>query len=162
VVALADFFAKVLLRADLYAIAALAGAAVVVIGDLLRLPPTAGTIAGGSPVLRIARYGYSARLASSRRSSAQVVRRAPGTCCAIVLRQNAPEARFSQGFGVNSERERIECLRARILVKPGRVVFVRRVAAPNGIFLRHALPTSVFALCLSLIPRSEVLFQRRA
>jgi uncharacterized membrane protein YeiH len=34
------------LRADLYAIAALAGAAVVVIGDLLHLPPTATTIAG--------------------------------------------------------------------------------------------------------------------
>jgi uncharacterized membrane protein YeiH len=36
------------LRADLYAIAALAGAAVVVIGDLLGLPPTAGTIAGAA------------------------------------------------------------------------------------------------------------------
>lgn len=34
------------LRADLYAIAALAGAAVVVIGDLLHLPPTATTIVG--------------------------------------------------------------------------------------------------------------------
>src|SRR3954471_24024885 len=34
------------LRADLYAIAALAGAAVVVIGDLLHLPPSAMTIAG--------------------------------------------------------------------------------------------------------------------
>jgi uncharacterized membrane protein YeiH len=34
------------LRADLYAIAALAGAAVVVIGDLLHLPPTATTIIG--------------------------------------------------------------------------------------------------------------------
>jgi uncharacterized membrane protein YeiH len=34
------------LRADLYAIAALAGAAVVVIGDLLHLPPIATTIAG--------------------------------------------------------------------------------------------------------------------
>jgi uncharacterized membrane protein YeiH len=34
------------LRADLYAVAALAGAALVVIGRLLRLPPTAGTIAG--------------------------------------------------------------------------------------------------------------------
>jgi uncharacterized membrane protein YeiH len=34
------------LRADLYAIAALAGAAVVVIGDLLHLPPTATTITG--------------------------------------------------------------------------------------------------------------------
>ena len=34
------------LRADLYAVAALAGAAVVVIGAALRLPPTAVTIAG--------------------------------------------------------------------------------------------------------------------
>jgi uncharacterized membrane protein YeiH len=34
------------LRADLYAVAALAGAAVVVIGTALRLPPTAVTIAG--------------------------------------------------------------------------------------------------------------------
>jgi uncharacterized membrane protein YeiH len=34
------------LRADLYAIAALAGAAVVVIGNLLHLPPTATTIIG--------------------------------------------------------------------------------------------------------------------
>jgi uncharacterized membrane protein YeiH len=36
------------LRADLYAIAALSGAAVVVIGDLLGLPPTAGTIGGAA------------------------------------------------------------------------------------------------------------------
>jgi uncharacterized membrane protein YeiH len=34
------------LRADLYAIAALAGAAVVVIGNLLHLPPTATTVVG--------------------------------------------------------------------------------------------------------------------
>ena len=34
------------LRADLYAIAALAGAAVVVIANLMQLPPTAATIAG--------------------------------------------------------------------------------------------------------------------
>jgi uncharacterized membrane protein YeiH len=34
------------LRADLYAVAALAGAAVVVVGDRLRLPATAITIAG--------------------------------------------------------------------------------------------------------------------
>jgi uncharacterized membrane protein YeiH len=34
------------LRADLYAVAALAGAAVVVIGELLQLPPTATTIVG--------------------------------------------------------------------------------------------------------------------
>lgn len=34
------------LRAEVYAVAALAGAAVVVIGDLLHLPPTATTIAG--------------------------------------------------------------------------------------------------------------------
>ena len=36
----------VVLRADLYAIAALAGAAVVVIGDLLHLPPSVMTISG--------------------------------------------------------------------------------------------------------------------
>ena len=36
----------VVLRADLYAVAALAGAAVVVIGDLLRLPPSAMMISG--------------------------------------------------------------------------------------------------------------------
>jgi uncharacterized membrane protein YeiH len=34
------------LRADIYAVAALAGAAVVVIGDLLHIPPTATTIVG--------------------------------------------------------------------------------------------------------------------
>jgi uncharacterized membrane protein YeiH len=34
------------LRADIYALAALAGAAVVVLGDLLHLPPAATTIAG--------------------------------------------------------------------------------------------------------------------
>ena len=34
------------LRAELYAVAALAGAAVVVIGSLLQLPPTATTIVG--------------------------------------------------------------------------------------------------------------------
>lgn len=34
------------LRADLYAVAALAGAAVVVLGSLLQLPPTATTLAG--------------------------------------------------------------------------------------------------------------------
>jgi uncharacterized membrane protein YeiH len=36
------------LRADLYAVAALAGAAVVVIGHLLHLPSTAATIAGAA------------------------------------------------------------------------------------------------------------------
>jgi uncharacterized membrane protein YeiH len=36
----------VVLRADLYALAALAGAAVVVAGHLARWPPTATTIAG--------------------------------------------------------------------------------------------------------------------
>lgn len=36
------------LRADLYAVAALAGAAVVVIGHVLQLPPTAVTIAGAA------------------------------------------------------------------------------------------------------------------
>jgi uncharacterized membrane protein YeiH len=36
----------IVLRADIYAVAALAGAAVVVIGQLLRIPPTATTIVG--------------------------------------------------------------------------------------------------------------------
>jgi uncharacterized membrane protein YeiH len=36
----------IVLRTDIYAIAALAGAAMVVIGDLLRLPPTVTTTAG--------------------------------------------------------------------------------------------------------------------
>jgi uncharacterized membrane protein YeiH len=36
----------IVLRADIYAVAALAGAAVVVIGHVLRIPPTATTIAG--------------------------------------------------------------------------------------------------------------------
>jgi uncharacterized membrane protein YeiH len=36
------------LRADLYAVAALAGAAVVVVGSLLHLPSTAATIAGAA------------------------------------------------------------------------------------------------------------------
>ena len=36
----------IVLRADLYAVAALAGAAVVVVGDLLHLPSTAATITG--------------------------------------------------------------------------------------------------------------------
>jgi uncharacterized membrane protein YeiH len=34
------------LRADLYAVAALAGAAVIVIGDILQIPPTAATVVG--------------------------------------------------------------------------------------------------------------------
>jgi uncharacterized membrane protein YeiH len=34
------------LRAELYAVAALAGASVVVLGDLLHLPPAATTLAG--------------------------------------------------------------------------------------------------------------------
>jgi uncharacterized membrane protein YeiH len=38
----------IVLRADLYAFAALAGAAVVVVGDLLHLPSTAATIAGAA------------------------------------------------------------------------------------------------------------------
>ena len=38
----------IVLRADLYAFAALAGATVVVVGDLLHLPSTAATIAGAA------------------------------------------------------------------------------------------------------------------
>ena len=51
------------LRADLYAVAALAGAAVVVIGHALQLPPIAATIAGGGPLLRAALHGHPPRLA---------------------------------------------------------------------------------------------------
>jgi uncharacterized membrane protein YeiH len=38
----------IVLRADLYAVAALAGAAVVVIGNLLEFPSTAATIVGAA------------------------------------------------------------------------------------------------------------------
>jgi uncharacterized membrane protein YeiH len=38
----------IVLRADIYAVAALAGAAVVVIGSLLQLPSTAATIVGAA------------------------------------------------------------------------------------------------------------------
>ena len=55
------------LRADLYAIAALAGAAVVVIGAALGLQSNAVTIAGAVPLLRASVHRYSPRLAPSRR-----------------------------------------------------------------------------------------------
>jgi uncharacterized membrane protein YeiH len=55
------------LRADLYAVAALAGAAVVVIGHLLHLPSTAATIAGAAlcfgPRVMAIHYGWHLPLA---------------------------------------------------------------------------------------------------
>jgi uncharacterized membrane protein YeiH len=54
----------VVLRADLYALAALGGAGVVVGGHLLHWPPTATTIAGAT-VLRHASRRHSTRLESS-------------------------------------------------------------------------------------------------
>ncbi len=62
------------LRADLYALAALAGAAVVVIADLLQIPPSAATIAGAALCFGIRflaiRYGW--RLPVARPSAPPV------------------------------------------------------------------------------------------
>ena len=70
------------LRADLYAVAALAGAAVVVVGRLLQLPSTAATIAGAALCfglrlmairrgwqLPVADFGNGPRRAGTRRNS---------------------------------------------------------------------------------------------
>ncbi len=50
------------LRADLYAVAALAGATIVVVGSLLQLPPTASTLAGAAACFALRfmaiRYGW--------------------------------------------------------------------------------------------------------
>jgi uncharacterized membrane protein YeiH len=63
----------VVLRSDIYAVAALAGAAVVVIGDVLRLPSTAVAIAGGILCfgLRVMaiRYGWHLPTARSAKQS---------------------------------------------------------------------------------------------
>jgi uncharacterized membrane protein YeiH len=60
------------LRSDLYAVAALAGASVVVIGDLLQMPSTAATIAGVALcfVLRVMaiQYGWRLPVARSKQS----------------------------------------------------------------------------------------------
>ncbi len=61
----------IVLRADLYAVAALAGAAVVVIGSLIQLPSAAATIAGatlcfGIRVMAI-RYGWHLPVARPRK-----------------------------------------------------------------------------------------------
>ena len=66
------------LRADLYAVAALAGAAVVVAGSLLRLPPTAATIVGamlcfGLRVMAIQR-GWRLPVADPGKQSGQTQR----------------------------------------------------------------------------------------
>ena len=50
------------LRADLYAVAALAGAAIVVAGDLLQVPPAVSTLAGAAVCFGLRfmaiRYGW--------------------------------------------------------------------------------------------------------
>ena len=60
------------LRSDLYAVAALAGASVVVIGDLLQMPSSAATIAGAALcfVLRVMaiQYGWRLPVARSKQS----------------------------------------------------------------------------------------------
>lgn len=56
------------LRSDLYAVAALAGAAMVVLGQMLGLPRPFGT-GRGPPVLRPALHGDSPRLVSAGRAS---------------------------------------------------------------------------------------------
>ena len=68
------------LRADLYAVAALAGATVVVIGAALRLPSTAATIAGAVLLLRAPVYCYSPRLAPSGRRRTRAAN--PESACA--------------------------------------------------------------------------------
>ena len=62
------------LRADLYAIAALAGAAVVVIGHLLHLPPTATTMAGALLCfgLRLMAIKHGWRLPIAKRESTRL------------------------------------------------------------------------------------------
>ena len=62
------------LRADLYAIAALAGAAVVVIGHLLHLPPTATTMAGALLCfgLRLMAIRHGWRLPIAKRESTRL------------------------------------------------------------------------------------------
>ena len=57
------------LRADLYAVAALAGAAVVVVGDLLRLPSAADRARRRGPLLRAPHRGDPARLEPPPRPS---------------------------------------------------------------------------------------------
>ena len=58
------------LRADLYAVAALAGAAVVVIGHLLHLPADRNNDRRRAPLLWAASHGHSPRLASPDRKVA--------------------------------------------------------------------------------------------
>ena len=72
------------LRADLYAMAALAGATVVVIGDLLHIAPTATTIAGallcfGLRLMAIHR-GWHLPIARPERSSSKNTARTTGQC----------------------------------------------------------------------------------
>lgn len=63
----------VVLRADLYAVAALAGAAVVVVGNLLHLPSTAATITGAAVCfgLRIMAIQYGWHLPIARRKQSE-------------------------------------------------------------------------------------------
>ena len=63
----------VVLRADLYAVAALAGAAVVVVGSLLHLPSTAATITGAAVCfgLRVMAIQYGWHLPTARRKQSE-------------------------------------------------------------------------------------------
>jgi uncharacterized membrane protein YeiH len=63
----------VVLRADLYAVAALAGAAVVVLGSLLHLPSTAATITGAAVCfgLRVMAIRYGWHLPTARRKQSE-------------------------------------------------------------------------------------------
>ena len=58
------------LRTELYAVAALIGAAVVVIGDMLHLPSSARGSSRRSPLLWTPVYGHATRLAASDRALA--------------------------------------------------------------------------------------------
>ena len=68
----------VVLRADLYAVAALAGAAVVVVGSLLHLPSTAATITGAAICfgLRVMAIQYGWHLPVARRKQSEGARAA--------------------------------------------------------------------------------------
>jgi uncharacterized membrane protein YeiH len=71
-----------ILRSELYALAALAGASVVVVGTLLRLPSTATTLAGAALCFTIRvvaiRRGWRLPVADESRGS-RAVERSPGT-----------------------------------------------------------------------------------
>lgn len=70
----------IVLRADLYAVAALAGAAVVVMGSLLDLPSTAATIVGAALCfgLRLMAIQYGWHLPVARRKPSEDAQAADG------------------------------------------------------------------------------------